>query len=91
MFMNDPDYVPSVFVFSNATSDKDKRSRYERLRKRIRGKGARGRQSLKCNHLVADEVPWRLSVSPQAQTPNDLIEQTTNNELHANDSTCRGQ
>ena len=29
MFMNDPDYVPSVFVFSNATSDKDKRSRYD--------------------------------------------------------------
>ena len=90
MFMNDPDYVPSVFVFSNATSDKDKRSRYERLRKRTRGKGARGRQSRKRNHH-ADEVPRRLSVSPQAQTPNDLIEQTTNNELHANDSTCRGQ
>ena len=47
--------------------------------------GVGGRQSRKRNHH--DEVPQRPSVSPQAQTPNDLIEQTTNNELHANDST----
>ena len=32
--MNNPDYVPSVFVFSNATSNNDKRSRYERYIKR---------------------------------------------------------
>lgn len=32
--MNNPDYVPSVFVFSNTTSNSDKRSRYERYIKR---------------------------------------------------------
>ena len=83
--MNDPDYVPSVFVYSNATSNKDKQSGYERLRKRTKSKGAKGHQSRKRNHH--DEVPRQPSASPQAQAPNDLIEQTANNELHANDST----
>ena len=58
MFMNDPDYVLSVFVFSNATSNKDKRSHYERLRKRTKSKGAKGCQSRKRSHL--DEFLLRL-------------------------------
>ena len=33
--MNNPDYVPSVFVYANTTSNNDKRSRYERLKERL--------------------------------------------------------
>ena len=73
MFMNDPDYVPSVFVFS---INKDKRSHYERLIKRIRNKAAEG-----CSHKN-DEVP------PPLQTPSNsnTIEQATNNVPYATES-----
>ena len=69
----------------NATSNKDKRSHYERLRKRTRSKGATGRQSRKRSHL--DKLPWLPLPSPQTQTTNDLIEQTANNKLHVINST----
>ena len=90
MFMNDPDYVPSVFVYStNAGSNKDKRSRYERLRKCTRNKGAKGCQSFKHQR---NEVP-QPSPSPQPssddtespQPSSDGSEQLTNNELHTID------
>ena len=32
-FINNPDYASSVFIFSNTTCNKDKKSRYERLLK----------------------------------------------------------
>ena len=55
MFMNDPDYVPSVFVFS---INKDKRSRYERVPgiKQLKAVPIRMVELMKFHHLFRHQV-----------------------------------
>ena len=61
-FINNPDYVPSVFIFSNTTCNKDKKSRYERLLKRRRKQHKattekRCKRASKHVNLADDEMP----------------------------------
>ena len=77
MFINDPDYVPSVFVFSSITSYKDRRSRYERLMKR-RKKVAKGPH--KHDHL--DNVS-QLSPSVQATEQDPFTEDISEDDTES--------
>jgi len=80
-FINDPDYVPSVFVFSNTTSNEDKRCCYERLMKRRRHKhakaAARKGHSHKNFNLTTNDHHDEAPQSPSLQTPSNIIDQAT--------------
>ena len=82
MFQNDPDYVPSVFVFSNTTSNKDKQSRYERLLKRRRSSSQAATQKGQHVNSVATDVHRDEAAQDLAtnDVPISTIEDNENNE-----------
>lgn len=78
--MNNPDYVPSVFVYSNTTSNNDKRSCYERLRKRVNKQQTQAKVTTQKRSEQVDLNDSEMLDSEDLQSDSPMCSNTTNEE-----------